>query len=83
MRGGWMCFGKEPYAAANGSSFAAPMVTALAALLLSENPSLPPDMVRGVIQATAYDLPDEGEMLWDGAGRIQVLAAMQFARYWE
>jgi subtilisin family serine protease len=79
---GWMCFGDEPYAAANGSSFAAPMVTALAALLLSENPSLPPDVVRGVIRATAHDLPDEGEMPWDGAGRIQVLAAMQFARYW-
>jgi len=80
--GGWLCFGDEPYAAANGTSFAAPMVTALAALLLSENPSLPPDVVRGVIQATAHDLPDEGEMLWDGAGRIQVLAAMQFARYY-
>ena len=77
-----MCFGDEPYAAANGTSFAAPMVTALAALLLSEDPSLPPDVVRGVIQATAHDLPDEGEMLWDGAGRIQVLEAMQFARYY-
>jgi len=80
---GWMCFGDQPYAAANGTSFAAPMVTALAALLLSENSSLPPDVVRGVIQATARDLPDGGEMLWDGAGRIQVLAAMQLARYWE
>ena len=80
---GWMCFGDEPYAAANGTSFAAPMVTALATLLLSENPSLPPDVVRGVIRATAHDLPDDGEMLWDGAGRIQVLAAMQLARYWE
>ena len=80
---GWMCFGDEPYAAAKGTSFAAPMVTALAALLVSENPDLPPDVVRGVIRATAHDLPDEGEMLWDGAGRIQVLEAMQFARYWE
>ena len=79
---GWLCFGDEPYAVANGTSFAAPMVTALAALLLSENPSLPPDVVRGVIRATAHDLPDEGEMLWDGAGRIQVLEAMQFARYY-
>jgi hypothetical protein len=58
------------------------VVTALAALLLSEQPDLPPGLVRGIIEATAVDLPDRGEMYWDGFGRIRFLQAMQFARHY-
>jgi subtilisin family serine protease len=79
---GWHCLADQPYAIASGTSFAAPMVTALAALLLSEKPDLPPELVRGIIQATAIDLPDEGEIYWDGAGRIRIFEAMRFARYY-
>jgi subtilisin family serine protease len=79
---GWHCLGDQPYAIASGTSFAAPMVTALAALLLSEQPELPPYLVQGIIAATASDLPDAGEMYWDGAGRIRALEALGFARYY-
>lgn len=79
---GWSCLSNAPYTTASGTSFAAPIVTALAALLLSEQPHLPPELVRGIIQATALDLPDGGEMYWDGFGRVRFYEAMHFARFY-
>ncbi len=73
---------------APGTSFAAPQVSGLAALLLSVNPNLSPDEIRAIICMTAdkvggYDYsfypnrPGQSEYL--GYGRIDLEAAVQFA----
>lgn len=66
----------EPYGVGNGTSFATPIVSGLAALLLSQQPNLTNEDVRQRIRATARDLPDEDQMNWDGAGIIDVGAAL-------
>jgi subtilisin len=53
----WRCISSLPYSTASGTSFAAPMVAGLAGLLLSRNPALSREDVRGIIKATALPLP--------------------------
>lgn len=77
----WLCVQDQPYALASGTSFAAPLVSALAALVISHNPNIPADAVTAVIVATAEDLPDGGTPRWDGAGRIRMRAALSQPRY--
>ena len=58
------------YRRASGTSFAAPHISGLAALLLSRRPGLSAEQVRSLLVASAIDLGPEG---WDnssGAGRI-------------
>ncbi|MBK35826.1 MAG: hypothetical protein CME26_09895 [Gemmatimonadetes bacterium] len=58
------------YAVRSGTSFAAPHVTGLAALLLARDPSWNAQQIRGALTSTAIDLGSPG---WDermGAGRI-------------
>jgi subtilisin family serine protease len=60
----------------DGTSMAAPHVSAAAALLLSENRSLSPDDVRDVLETTAFELGPAG---WDeeyGHGLLDVAAAL-------
>jgi hypothetical protein len=60
----------------SGTSMAAPHVSALAALILGENPDYSPDEVRNLILHTAVDLGRAG---WDtgfGAGRIDLPKAL-------
>ncbi len=57
---------------AYGTSFAAPHVAALAALLLSQDPTLTPAQVEAIIRETAVALQDEGL----GAGLIDAGAAV-------
>lgn len=67
----------DRYGGFNGTSASAPLVSALAALVLSGVPSLSPEGVKGVLLASAEDLGSEG---WDnfyGAGRIDALRALQ------
>ena len=78
---GWLCLPGEPYAVASGTSFAAPLVSALAALLVSHHPNLSPDAVRGLITASALPLADAGTPGWDGAGRLRMLAALGQQRF--
>jgi hypothetical protein len=66
-----------------GTSVAAPFVSGLAALIISERlPGLPPDTVRQIIQSTADDrvgLPSEDTPGWDqyhGWGRINAKRAL-------
>lgn len=59
-----------------GTSQATPMVSGLAALVWSVNPSLTPDEVEAIIENTAVDLGPAG---WDqnyGWGRIDAAAAL-------
>ena len=65
------------YALGDGTSFAAPLVSGLAALILSRSPFLSPDAVAGIIRATADPMPASDRPDWAGTGRINMLRALQ------
>lgn len=72
----WVCLNGESYSISSGSSYASAHVSALAALIRSQNPVLAPDDVREVIKSTARPLPDGPTSDWDGAGRIRMNGAV-------
>ncbi len=74
----WRCISSLPYSKASGTSFAAPLVSGLAGLLLSRNPGLGNEDVRAIIKATAQPLTDESLRKWAGAGRIRMRQALEF-----
>lgn len=78
----WLCVQNGPYALASGTSFAAPLVSALSALIISHTPNLSPEAVRQIMTSTADDLPDGLTANWDGAGRIKMRAALSVPRYY-
>ncbi len=78
---GWLCLPDQPYAVASGTSFAAPLVTSLAALLVSHNANLSPESVRRLIVETAAPLPDRDTPGWAGAGRIRMRVALAQPRF--
>jgi subtilisin family serine protease len=68
------------YARASGTSFAAPLASAAAALAWSINPDLTPDQVRSMLFDTAVDLGPAG---WDeefGWGRLDIGAVAAAAQ---
>ncbi|HEX7829068.1 MAG TPA: S8 family serine peptidase [Thermoanaerobaculia bacterium] len=71
-------FRSEKYLELSGTSMATPHITALAALLLSLDPTLTPSDVRWAIEKTAHDTLEPG---WDaktGWGVADALAAAKF-----
>lgn len=60
----------------NGTSFAAPFVAAAAALILSHDPMLPAESVRGVLTSSADDLGDLGWDMYYGSGRLNIERAL-------
>ena len=75
--GPFSCLSEFPgHATANGTSFAAPQVSGLAALMFARNPFLAPDAVAQIIRSTADPLPPGDRPGWAGAGRINMLRAM-------
>ena len=80
---GYSSCGPDEYREAQGTSFAAPQVTAAAAVLLSLNPTLQPEQVTKILQSTAIDLDGangceacaEGRDAYSGWGRLNVAAA--------
>ena len=81
---GYSICGPEEYREAQGTSFAAPQVTAAAAVLLSLRPTLRPEQVTQILQATAVDLEFStgcsacgvGRDAYSGRGRLDVAAAI-------
>jgi subtilisin family serine protease len=65
------------YASGNGTSFAAPQVAGLVALMLSRRPALTPAGVIDIVRATAQPLPAGGEPDWAGAGRVHMAEALR------
>ena len=68
--------GKHTYAYLSGTSMAAPFVSGLAALLLSEHGTWTPQQVRDRIVATADDKGARGRDPYYGAGRINAARAL-------
>lgn len=69
----------QNYAALNGTSMATPMVSALAALIWSQDPYLTPDEVRERIESSAIDLGPIGRDDMFGAGMINPAGALEVA----
>jgi subtilisin family serine protease len=69
----------DSYASSSGTSFAAPQVAGVAALILSRNPAMPAEYLRQLIIDTADDIDEPG---WDegtGHGRLNARAAVAAA----
>lgn len=59
-----------------GTSAAAPHTGAVAALMLSKNPSLSPAQIQEIMKATAVDMEEAGFDYFTGAGRLDALGAV-------
>jgi subtilisin family serine protease len=81
---GYSSCGPEEYREAQGTSFAAPQVSAAAAVLLSLRPTLWPEQVTRILQQTTVDLDvstgcaacGAGRDAYSGWGRLDVAAAI-------
>jgi subtilisin family serine protease len=81
---GYSSCGPEEYREAQGTSFAAPQVSAAAAVLLSLRPTMRPEQVTRILQSTAIDLEaaegcdacEVGRDPASGWGRLDVAAAV-------
>ena len=70
------------YAHASGTSFSAPHIAGIAALILSRRPDLTAEQVRTLLTASVIDLGKEG---WDsssGAGRIDAAILLEKSTGW-
>ena len=81
---GYSSCGPDDYREAQGTSFAAPQVSAAASVLLSLRPTLRPEQVTRILQSTAIDLDAAsgcaacatGRDAYSGWGRLDVAAAI-------
>jgi subtilisin family serine protease len=81
---GYSSCGPDEYREAQGTSFAAPQVTAAAAVLLSLRPTLRPDQVTKILESSSVDLNaangcaacGAGRDAYSGWGRLDVGAAV-------
>jgi subtilisin family serine protease len=81
---GYSDCGPDEFVNASGTSFAAPQVTAAAAVLLALKPSLRPDQVSNILERTATDVDaaagcsqcPTGRDQYTGWGRLDIAAAI-------
>ena len=71
------------YAYAQGTSFSAPIVSAVASLVLQANPALHADQVADVIRRSAHQTVGAGWNPHTGAGVVDALAAVDLARTYD
>ncbi len=64
------------YNSLNGTSFSAPLVSGVAALLLSVHPQYSPQTVRNVLISTADDILFSGWDVYSGSGRLNAARAL-------
>lgn len=67
--------GKD-YGAISGTSMATPIVSAVAALVMSQNPGISPEQVKTILKASAVDAGDPGFDKYYGAGIVNAEAAL-------
>jgi subtilisin family serine protease len=71
------------YAYAQGTSFSAPIVSAIASLVLQANPALHAAQVADVIRRSAHQMVGTGWNPHTGAGLVDALAAVTLARQYD
>ncbi|HHJ53722.1 MAG TPA: hypothetical protein ENJ89_11050, partial [Caldithrix abyssi] len=64
------------YNRVNGTSFSAPVVSAIAALILSRQPQATPERVRNILKTTAEDILYPGWDIYSASGRADALQAL-------
>ena len=67
-----------PYKYLDGTSFSAPIVSAIAAVIKGEHPSYTPAKVKSIIESTATDLGDSGADEFFGYGKVNFNAALHY-----
>ena len=68
----------EPgYMELSGTSFAAPVVSGIAALVLGKHPTFTPDQVKGALMAGAKPLP-RAKDLSEGVGEVNAVRSVEF-----
>jgi subtilisin family serine protease len=76
---GYSDCGPPEFRSAEGTSFAAPQVSAAAALVLALKPELRPEQVTQLLERSAVDLAPPGRDGFSGWGRLDIAAALQAA----
>lgn len=71
--------GTDTYGYLSGTSMAAPVVSAAAAMLLYAVPDLTPEQVTGILCETATDLMGEGKDIYTGYGAVNIGDALKKA----
>jgi serine protease AprX len=74
--------GPLPYLSLSGTSMASPVVAGSVALMLQANPSLTPNLVKGILEYTAQVYPGY-DALTQGAGFLNTKGAVDLARYFK
>ena len=72
----------QPYLSLSGTSMASPVVAGTIALMLQANPSLTPNLVKGILEYTAEVYPGY-DTLTEGAGFLNTKGAVDLARYFK
>ncbi len=72
----------KPYLSLSGTSMAAPVVSGTVALMLQANPTLTPNLVKGILEYTAQVYPGY-DALTQGAGFLNSKGAVDLAVYFK
>lgn len=68
---------KNMYGFSNGTSMASPVVSGVAALIVSKNPFLQPNQVEAILKKSVIDLGARGKDQYYGYGRIDASKALK------
>lgn len=67
------------YAYMSGTSMAAPVVSAIAAMVKAENPNLTPSKIKQILDQSAKDLGTTGRDIYYGYGKVDAYNAVKLA----